>query len=36
MVHNIPVELQDYVCEKIIPQYAGFDKAHSDRPCGKS
>jgi uncharacterized protein len=28
MVHNIPVELQDYVCEKIIPQYAGFDKAH--------
>ena len=28
MVHNIPVELQDYVCEKIVPQYAGFDKAH--------
>ena len=28
MTHNIPIELQRYVQERIIPQYAGFDKAH--------
>ena len=28
MTHNIPTELQRYVQERIIPQYAGFDKAH--------
>ena len=29
MTHNIPTELQRYVQERIIPQYAGFDKALS-------
>ena len=28
MTHNIPTELQRYVQERIITQYAGFDKAH--------
>ena len=28
MTHNISIELQRYVQERIIPQYAGFDKAH--------
>lgn len=25
---NIPARLCEYVCQSIIPQYAGFDKAH--------
>ena len=28
MTHHVPVELQDYVRQSIIPQYANFDKAH--------
>ncbi len=28
MTHHVPVELQNYVRQSIIPQYANFDKAH--------
>ena len=28
MTHHVPAELQSYVCQSIIPQYANFDKAH--------
>lgn len=28
MVYNVPADLQRYIYEKIIPQYANFDKAH--------
>lgn len=36
MTHNIPTELQRYVQERIIPQYAGFDKAHQIDHAEKS
>ena len=28
MTHHVPAELQNYVRQSIIPQYANFDKAH--------
>ena len=28
MTHHVPAELQNYVRQRIIPQYANFDKAH--------
>ena len=28
MTHHVPADLQSYVCQSIIPQYANFDKAH--------
>ncbi|WP_294470246.1 HD domain-containing protein [uncultured Bacteroides sp.] len=28
MTRTVPVDLQKYVCQSIIPQYASFDKAH--------
>ena len=28
MTHHVPADLQSYVCQNIISQYANFDKAH--------
>ena len=28
MTHHVPAELQNYVRQSIIPQYAKFDNAH--------
>lgn len=30
MTHHVPAELQNYVRQSIIPQYANFDKAASN------
>lgn len=35
MTHPIPTELQEYIQEKIIPQYVNFDKAHQMDHAGK-